>query len=180
MSVADNETRIRRWAAERRLERAHLETWLALDESDRVALLDIAEARRLRTGQFVIAFAMLNEIAVRECEHIAAILARGEIRRILDQAGSTPGKAHAFVEQLRATRFPRLRQTADRLAAGVAELSLPHGIKVILPHDLASDEVRIEIVARSGEELETLIHAMTKSSAGLRRIVEMLGGTDEV
>jgi hypothetical protein len=180
MSVADTEARIRRWAAERRLERAHVEAWLALEESDRSALLNITEALRLHTGQFVKAFAMLSEIAVREHERIAAILARGEIRRILDRAGSVPGKAHALVEQLRAIRFPRLKETTDRLAVAVAELSLPRGISVGLPHDLASDELRIEIVARGGEEMEMLIDAITKSGAGLRRLVEMLGGMHEV
>ena len=82
----------------------------------------------MRTGQLVTAFELLEEIALRERVSIEAILARAEVRRILDGAGSAPGRARELIEMLRAMRFPRLRRMADLLAAEVAALRLPGGI----------------------------------------------------
>jgi hypothetical protein len=180
VSAVETEAGIRTWAATRRLPDAHLARWLALAETDRTTLLNLAEGLGLRTGQFITAFEMLEEIAVREREGIGGILARAGIRRILDGTGSGPGKARAFIDELRAIRFPRLKKAADRMAAEVAAMSLPRGIKVILPRNLGSDEVRIEIVARGGAELGKLIEAVARNEAGLRRIAEMIGGMDEL
>ena len=180
MNTGSVESRIRAWAEMRRLPEVHLGRWLALAHVDRAALLETAERLRLRTGQFVTALELLEEIALRDHEGIAGVLARGEIRRILEGTGSAPGRAHSLVEQLRAARFPRLKRTIDRLRSEIAALALPGGIRVVLPADLSSDELRIEIRANGGAELERLIGAIDKNAAGLRRIAEMLGGADEV
>ena len=180
MSAGALDANIRQWAAARRLPQSHLERWLALACADRRALLESAEAVRMRTGQFVAAFELIAEIAVREREPIAAIIARAEIRRILDGAGSAPEKAVRFLGALRAMRYPRLKKMGDRLAAAIAALGLPRGIAVALPHDLASDELRIEIVAHGGAELESLAVALTEKLDGLKRIAEMVGGADEI
>lgn len=180
MSAGSVESRIRAWAEVRRLPDAHLVRWLALSDEDRAALLETAERLRLRTGQFITAFVLLEEIALRDHESIAGVLARGEIRGILEGAGSAPGRAHSLLEQLRAARFPRLKQTVDRLRAEIATLALPSGIRVVLPVDLSSDELRIEIRANGGAELERLIGAIERNAAGLKRIADMLGGTDEI
>lgn len=171
---------IRRWAAERRLPRAHLERWLGLGEGDRAALLETAERLRLRTGQFVSAFEMLEEIAVRERSSIAAELARGEIRRTLAAAGSAPGRARQLLEALRARRFPRLKRATERLAAAVARLGLPPGIRVVLPRELSSDEVRVEISAHGAEEMARLIDALAHSRDGLERLADLAGGTGSI
>src|SRR5580698_11440717 len=102
--VADDEA-IRHWASERHLSEAHLVRWLALAQADRTALVQIAEALRLRTGQLVTAFELLEEIALRDRVSITAILARAEVRRILDGTGSAPGRARELIEMLRAMRF---------------------------------------------------------------------------
>ncbi len=187
MSGPEISDTIRRWAAERHLPEPHLERWLALGHDDRAALLEIAEALRLRTGQLMTALEMLEEIAVRErathgplAAPIAAILARGEIRRILEAKGSAPGRARELLETLRAIRFPRLKRAADRLAAEIAALGLPGKVKVVLPRELSSDEVRIEISAHGGAELERLIDAVTQARAGLARVAEQIGGADSV
>ncbi len=73
-------------------------------------------------------------------------------------------------------RFPKLRDTMKRLRDEVADLHLPPGINVVLPHDLASDELRIEITARGEAELEKLIDAIGRNGDGLKRIAQMLGG----
>ncbi len=180
MSAGIVESRIRSWAEKRRLPKAHLGRWLALAHEDRVALLETAERLRLRTGQFVTALELLDEIALRDRESIAGVLARNEIRRILEGTGSAPGRAQSLVEQLRVACFPRLKRTIDRLRTEIAALALPPGIRVVLPVDLSSDELRIEIRASGGAELERLIGAIDRHAAGLRRIAEMLGGADEV
>jgi hypothetical protein len=178
---------IRRWAAQRHLPDAHLRRWLALAQDDRAALLELAEALRLRTGQFVAAFELIEELALRERTTavavdatIATILARREIRRILDGTGSAPGRARELIDTLRALRFPRLKRTTERLAAEIAALGLPSGVKVVLPKELSSDEVRIEISAHGGAELERLVDSLAQARAGLGRIAELIGGADSI
>ena len=180
MSAEQTAAAIRAWADVRRLPEAHLARWLALPEPDRAALLATANDLRLRTGQLITAFEMLEEIALRDRITIAAVLARRELRRILDGAGSAPGRAHTLLEELRALRFPRLKRAADRLAAEVAALGLPRGVSVVLPRDLSSDELRIAISAHGGAQLDRLLVAIANKRADLRRIAGLLGETDEV
>ena len=180
MNATKIEDAIRAWAAQRRLPDAHLTRWLALAEDDRAALLSIAERLRLRTGQFVTVFELLEEIALREQSTPRDILVRGEIQRILDGAGSAPERARALLDELRTIRMPRLRATTERLKREIAALGLSREIGVTLPRDLGSDEMRIEILARGGAELERLIDELTKHRAGLGRIAEMLGGGQDI
>ena len=178
--MTSNEIAIREWAEMRHLPESHLERWLALPEADSSALRETAERLHLRTGQFVTAFVLLEEIAVREKVNLASVLARSEIRRILEGTGSAPGRARMLIDQLRAMRFPELKRTTDRIRSEVAALALPRGINVLLPRDLNSEELRIEISAHSGAEMEKLIEAIAKRAAGLRRIAAMVGGEDEL
>lgn len=180
MNAGETQASIRRWAEQRRLPQAHLDRWLALDDLSAAALLEVAERVHLRTGQMVAAIDLLDEIAVRERTNIVSILARRELRRILDGAGSAPGKARALLEELRALRFPRLKQMTERLANEIGALKLPAGINVVLPHEFGSDELRIEITAHGGDELESLIEAVAKGGKELGRIARMLGGADEI
>jgi hypothetical protein len=176
--MSAGEAAVTAWAEARRLPQSHLERWLALAEADRSVLLETAERLHLRTGQFVTAFGLLEEIAVRERVNIASVLARSEIRRILEGTGSAPGRARMLVEQLRATRFPELKRATERRRSEVAALALPRGVNVILPRDLASDELRIEITAHGAAELERLIEAIAKRAAGLKRVAGLIGGED--
>jgi hypothetical protein len=180
VGAGESDDAIRQWATKRHLPDAHLRRWLALAKDDRGALLELAKTLRLRTGQFVTAFELLEEIALREREAIAATLARREIRRILSGTGSAPGRAREMIDTVRAIRFPRLRRMADRLAAEIAALELPRGVKVVLPRALSSDEVRIEISAHGGVELERLIDSVAEARAGLARIAELIGGADSI
>jgi hypothetical protein len=180
MSADAVESRIRIWAAMRRLPETYLERWLGMAGADRATMLEMAETLRMRTGQFVTALELLEEVALRERENIAAVLARSDIRRILESTGSAPGRARTLLEALRAIRFPQLKATTDRLRAEVAALALPVGVEVVLPRELSSDELRIEISAHGGAELERLIVAIEKNAAALRRIADILGGADEI
>ncbi|HLW71880.1 MAG TPA: hypothetical protein VKS22_14795 [Candidatus Binataceae bacterium] len=171
--------RIRDWAVQRRLPAAIVERWLGLDAADRDALLALAEGLRLRTGQFVSAFELLEETRLRDGGDVAGILARGELRGVIEGGGSRPERAHLLLEGLRAIRFPRLRAAAAGLAEKIAELKLPLSIRVVLPQNLGSDELRVELTARSGAELEELLDALAARRTALCRIADALGGSDE-
>ena len=176
MKIDEIEAEIRMLAEQRRLPAAHLERWLAFDEVSRGKLLALARNLRFRTGQLVTTLELLEEIAVRERITVAEVLGRDEIRRIADGSGSGPARASALIDALRQIRFPRLRAMQERLRAEVAALKLPRGISVDLPKELGSDELTVSLRMRNADDLGRLIAALNQSSAGLARIVEMLGG----
>ncbi len=179
MNADEVDAKIRTLAAERRLPASHRERWLAMDLQSRAAMLEIAHALRLRTGQLVAALDTLDEIAVREHLAAVAILDHPEIRRILRRSGSAPARASALLEALRALRYPLLKRKQDELRAEVSALKLPRGISLDLPKDLGSDEVTVSLRARSGAELAHLLEALDQKRPGLTRIIEILGGKRE-
>src|SRR5690348_16702205 len=180
MSSEAPEQSIRALAEKRRLPAAPLAKWLAMDPASRGAVLEAAQALKLRTGQMVAALDLLDEIAVRERCTPASVLAREEIRRARATRGSTPARAAAFLAALRAIRFPRLQRASARIAAAIAALRLPVGISVVLPKDLHSDELMIRLSARSGNEVRRLVQALAHKHTELARIADMLGEEDEV
>jgi hypothetical protein len=113
---------------------------------------------------------------VREHQTVAAILDDPEIRRIVRRSGSTPSRASALLEQLRAHRYPLLKKTQDELRAEVSALKLPRGVSLDLPKDLGSDEVTVSLRVRSSAELAHLLDVLGQKREGLTRIIEMLGG----
>jgi hypothetical protein len=176
MNADEIDAQIRELAAERRLPKSHLDRWLAMDPPSRAAMLDIARALRLRTGQLVTALETLDEIAVREHVTVAAILDRPEIRRITNGSGSAPSRASALLEALRTLRYPLLKRMQDELRTEVSALKLPRGISIDLPQELGSDELRVSLRVRSQAELAHVLDALDRSRSGLTRIIEMLGG----
>jgi hypothetical protein len=176
MKADELDAEIRITATQGRLPAAHLDRWLAMDDAARGALLALARQLGLRTGQLVSALELLEEIAVRERTSAAEVLARDEIRRISDARGSAPARASAFLDALRQIRFPRLKTMQHRLRAEIAALKLPSRISIVLPKELGSDELLISLRVRSADELGKLVAALNRSSTGLARIVEMLGG----
>ncbi len=176
MSASSGEEAIRAWAAARRLPEPYLARWLALGPDDRTALLAAVEGLRMRAGQLIAALDLLEEISVREAQPVAAILARIEVRRILNGAGSRPGRASALLAALRAIRFPRLARATERIAREIAALGLPRGIRITPPRELASDEVRVELIAHGGEELNELLGALARHARALARIADLAAG----
>jgi hypothetical protein len=170
--------RLLRWANTKALPPAYVQKWLALDKRGRARLLEIAENLKMHTGQFVAAIELLEEIAIREGQNAGEILASPSLRRVLNSTGSSPGRARALLDELRILRYPRLRRAVERLAEEVAAIKLPHGIKIVLPRDLASDEVRIEIVAHGSAEMEQLLACLTAKSREFVALAAMLGGAD--
>jgi hypothetical protein len=176
----DYRATIRAWAAEHHLPDASVERWLNFGEADAMAILAAARDLRLRTGQFLSALEMLADIALRDRVGAQAVLARSELRAIMSGAGSRPERASAFIDKLRELRFPRLARTRDRLEAAIAAMRLPHGLTVVLPKDLGSDEVVIRLAMRSPAEVETLLGALAAHKGEIKRLLEMLGGSYEI
>ncbi|MHB8382177.1 MAG: hypothetical protein ACYDC3_07535 [Candidatus Binataceae bacterium] len=167
-------------ASSRHLPHSHLARWLAMDERSRGTFLDFAESLRLRTGQIVHALDLLDEIAVREGKSAADILAAPDLARISQRSGSAPGRARAFIEGLHAMRFPRLAQTAARLESAIGELRLPRGISIVLPKELGSDVLTIKLEVSRADDLDRAARILAERRAALARILELLGGSDEV
>lgn len=170
---------IRASAESRHLPQSHTEKWLDMPTPSRMALLDYAERLNLRTGQLVAAIDLLDEIEIREGIAPVAILTRDDMRRICTLNGSGPWRAKAFLDALRAIRFPHLKQTIDRIAAEVAALKLPSGVRVELPKDLGSDELTIRISARTASEVEKLIEAVAGKKLAIAKIADLLSGDDD-
>ena len=176
MNADEIDAQIRELAAERRVPSSHLDRWLDMDPKSRAAMLDIALALRLRTGQLVTALEMVEEISVRDHITVAAILDQPEIRRIANGSDSAPSRARALLEAVRTLRYPLLKKMQEQLRSEVSALKLPRGISIDLPKDLGSDELTVSLRVRSGAELAHLLDALDRSRSGLTRIIEMLGG----
>jgi hypothetical protein len=172
------ELRLRRWAEERSLPAAYVQKWLSLDEPGRIGLLKLAESLKMRAGQCVAALALLEEIATRESQTIAEILDRATLRRIVNSPGSGPGRARLMLDELRAMRYPQLNRAARRLSERVAALKLPPAIKIVLPRDLASDEVRVQIVAHGQIEMEEALGCLRAKTRDLIQLAGMLAGAE--
>ncbi len=176
MSDDDIANAVRAWAEPRHLDRAHIERWLALDADSAASILDAASRLRLRVGQLQGALEMLEEIALVDRIQVSAVLARTPLKRILEGVGPAPARARALVDELRAMRFPRLGRALERVKVAVAALKLPRTVAVTLPKDLGSDELRIEIRARSGTELRDSLRALEEKADAVERILDLLGG----
>ncbi len=163
-------------AKDRRLPLSHVDRWLAFDDTSRGAILELARKLKLRTGQLVVTIEELDEVSVRERTTPAEILARDSFRRIVANAGSAPGRARAFIDELNAVRFPKLRQTSDDLAAAIAALKLPRGVSVVLPKALSSDELTVALKFRTMAELERMLVALDAARPALGCILDKLGG----
>jgi hypothetical protein len=172
----DLRERVLSWAEARHLDTEHIQRWLALDAASAAAILHAASSLGLRTGQAQAALEMLEEIALREGTDAASILARAPFKRILEGAGSAPARARAFVNELRVMRFPRLGRALEELKAEVAALKLPRTVRMVLPKDLGSDELRIELRVRDGEELRASVRTLESRIAAIERILALIGG----
>ena len=171
---------VRAWAMEHHVPEAAVGRWLELGEADALAILAVARELRLRTGQLLSALEMLAEIGVREGQGAAGILARRELLAIIGGGGSRPERASVFIDKLRELRYPRLARTRAKLEAAVAAMRLPHGLTVVLPKDLGSDELMIRMTMRRAAELEKLLAALAERREEIQALIEALGGSHEI
>lgn len=146
---------IRTFAHERRYSAPTVERWLALDASDGLALLKLAQELRLGENQLRDLWEWAEEIAQRDHASLAQVLALEPVaapRRSRSLGRSD--KLKLIKTALRRLRFPQLAATEERLVTLVRELDLPGNIRVTFPEFLEGDEVRVEIVADSVASLE--------------------------
>src|SRR5690348_11360591 len=176
MNVGDVERRLHGWADAKALPSVCVEKWLALDELSRQRLVEVVEKLNMRTGQFLTLFGLLEEISIRESKTVSEILDQPSLRQMLNSTGSGPGRARVMVDELRTLRYPRLKRAGERLAELVDAMKLLPGIKVVLPRDLSSDAVRVEIVAHGSVEMERALTCLTAKSGELVQLAAMLSG----
>ncbi len=174
------EAAVRAWAIEHHVPESAVKRWLELGEADATAILALARDLRLRTGQLLSALEMLTEIAVREGQGAASVLARAELRGMLHGAGSRPERAAALIDKLRELRYPRLSRIRGKLEAAVAAMRLPRGLAVVLPKDLSSDELTIRLTVRTAAELEDFVEVLRERQEEIKALLETLGGSDEI
>ncbi|MDB5108712.1 MAG: hypothetical protein JWM69_1653 [Candidatus Binatus sp.] len=177
--MTDTTDKIRALAQDRKLSQPHTERWLAMDETSRARMLELALNLRMRTGQIAATLDTLAEIAVREQTTVAEVMARDEINRAIGGHGSAPSRARALLDSLRQIRYPQLHREQERLRTEIAALKLPRGISVDLPRELGSDELTVSIAASTGADLCRMIDALHTRKSELARIVAMLGGKDD-
>ncbi len=178
MTINATDAAIRALAAEKRLPQVHLERWLAMDADSSSALISIAHTLKLRTGQLATAIELLDEIAVREKTSAARVLGGPRARAIVDGGGSAPERARAMLEHLRLIRFPELVRTRAALDADIKALNLPGGAQVVLPSELASDEVTVTLRFRNAGEFERMLARLNDAKLGISAILDKLGGKE--
>ena len=176
MNATEVDARLRRWADAKAIPAAYVTKWLAFGERGRARLLEIVEALSMRTGQCITAVTLLEEISLREGQCVDEILNQSALRRVLTSTASGPGRARELLNKLRALRYPELSRTSQRLYAELAALKLPAGLRIVLPRELASDELRVELVAHGSSELAHLLAWLTAKSGELVQLAAMLAG----
>jgi hypothetical protein len=157
---------IRTFAHGRRYSTSTLERWLALNASDGLALLELAQELRLGENQLRDLWEWAEEVAQRDHTSLAQVLTLEPVTTPRRSHGvSRNDKLKLIKAALRRLRFPQLAATEEHLAALVRELDLPRNVRVTFPEFLEGDEVRIEIVADSATSLRAAAERL-RAAAG--------------
>ena len=151
-----------------------------MEPADGKAVLQVARTLNLRSAQISQSLELLEELSVREQKEIRSLLETNELRRVLQSNGSRPARAKAFLDLLRALRRPEMSRLKRRLTENIAAMKLPRPVRVLLPRDLASDELKVEIVVNSAKTLDSALSSLISNRDELKRILAILGGEDEV
>jgi len=160
MSEANPDAAFRAFAAERRYGAATLERWARLAPPDAAALGELVHELRLGENQLRDLWEWLDEIAARDGETLAAVLASDPVRTARQRHLSRNDRLKLIKGVLRKRRFPQLAAHEERLAALVHELNLPRAVRVTLPEFLEGDALHLEIVADSIDALRAAAEAL--------------------
>jgi hypothetical protein len=179
VQAAAEQAAIRRFGQKRHLPQRSVEAWLALGADAGRMLLGLSAALNLRTGQLAAVLDMLPEVALREGVSPAAVLARPEIKRIAAAPGSAPERASKLLAALRVLRYPRLSRALAKLQGQIEALRMPAGAAVMLPRELSSGQLVIELRVGSTTELDGALDALRQRRIQLALIFELLGGANE-
>jgi len=173
-----SEERVRAHAAEKRFAAATVARWLALQEPDRDALLDLACELRLGENQFRDFLDQLSDVASRRGCSMASLLADGPLRETLRRGLARNDAIHALRQALRRLRYPKLTAVEERLTALRKGLRLPAAVRVELPENLEGDHVTVVLRASSAAELGEQARAVAAAAQerAVDEIFELLGG----
>jgi hypothetical protein len=177
MTDAEWEAEVRAFAAVRRYSATSVDRWLRLLPADAQALLSLAQELRLGEHQLCDLWAWAEEIAERDGQSLAQVLAAEAIMAARRRRVSRNDKLKLVKGALRRVRFPQLVATEERFAALVHELDLPRAVRVTWSEFPEGDTVRVEIAARDAAALRDAVGrllAATQTSA-CAAIFDLLG-----
>lgn len=164
MSETSVYDRVRAYAAERRFRAATIERWTTLAAADAEALLDLAERLRLGENQLRDLWAWLEEVALREGESLASVLANGSLRDAFGFGLGRSDQHKRFKAALRRLRYPGLAAQEARIRALVEELGLPASVRVEIPDFLEGDHVTLSVDVRNAESWRRVAESLAAAA----------------
>ncbi len=165
MTDSNLDAPVRAFAAERKYGHATLERWAHLGPDDAGALLALAQELRPSDNQLRDLWDWIEEIAARDHQTLAQVLASESLTSARRRAVSRNDKLKLVKGALRRRRFPQLAAAEERLAALVRELGLPRSIRITFPEFLEGDALRVEITANSAATFRTAVDALQTAAA---------------
>ena len=154
------------------------ERWLAHNEADRGALLELAREVRPGENHFRDLLDWLDEIALRDGTQIATLLREKLSDVVTDPRLGRNDKLKRLKEELRRLRFPRLVCIEDEIQRRIRNLKLPAGISISVPLALEGGSVAMRIEATTREDLRRLASEASRAvdSDDMKAIYTMLAG----
>lgn len=141
------------YAQQKHLNPQTLARWQAWAEPDQAALWELVQALQLGENHLRDFLDWCEEIALRDCGSVMALLARPELRRLLTAQLGRNDKLKAVKDALRKLRYPRLSQLEEELRIAVKALDLGGRVQVSFPPSLEGEDITVEIKARNAKEL---------------------------
>ncbi|MFC1825595.1 hypothetical protein ACFL9T_23025, partial [Thermodesulfobacteriota bacterium] len=114
----------------------------------------------------------INDMAIKECVSLQALLQEDELAKLLgQQTENIPQKAKRVMEVLRRRRFPMLTQAEERFRKTLSELHLPPGTRIDPPPYFEGQNYRLEVVFKSGKKLQELLESLCRIR-GLKKLTQ--------
>lgn len=145
---------------------------------DREAIAALAAELRLGVNKIKELILNLDEIALRDGQAPAEILARSAIREALrDDAHPAPQKAEAVRRSVHALRYPQFTEVERRYHDTLQHLQLPKGVQFRTDRFFEDDRMSVGFQFRSADELRRIAAQLSTVSeqpelADLLRLVQ--------
>lgn len=170
------------YGKEKGFHRQTLERWLNLADSDRQALLGLAQELKMGESHFRDFLDWLEEIALRDGVALCEIFKRDSILRL----SSNPrlgrnDKLKRIKEEIRRLRFPRLSQTEDEIQKRIREMRLTPQIQITVPPGLEGGVLTVQLRATGYDELKRLSKELGEllEKKAMKEIFDLLQGRTE-
>ena len=153
--------------------------WLALNDTDRAALLSLMQEIKAGENHFKDLLDWLEEIALRDGAAIATLVKT--LSAIIDDPRlGRNEKLKRLKDELRRLRFPRLARVEDEIQRRVRELKLAKGVSLTVPVGLEGGSVTLKIEAGSADEMRALVQnvAAAVESSPMNEIFSLLHGDE--